>query len=81
MVKLPDERNGLLYIFRPFERLSYGLVIEIRDPVKIGDRVEAPALFADTEAASDQSAEQPAPEQPQPAPAQPAASMQPAASK
>ena len=81
MVKLPDERNGLLYIFRPFERLSYGLVIEIRDPVKIGDRVEAPALFADTEAASDQSAEQPAPEQPQPAPAQPAASVQPAASK
>ena len=27
VVKLPDERNGLLYIFRPFERLSYGLVI------------------------------------------------------
>ena len=47
MVKLPDERNGLLYIFRPFDRLSYGLVIEIKEPVKVGDRVEAPALFAD----------------------------------
>ena len=45
MVKLPDERNGLLYIFRPFERLSYGLVIEIKDPVKVGDRVESPGAL------------------------------------
>lgn len=42
MVKLPDERNGLLYVFRPFDRVSYGLVIEIKEPVKIGDRVENP---------------------------------------
>lgn len=48
MVKLPDERNGLLYVFRPFERLSYGLVIEIKDPVKVGDRVEPPAVFSET---------------------------------
>ena len=47
MVKLPDERNGLLYVFRPFERLSYGLVIEIKDPVKVGDRVESPAAFSE----------------------------------
>ena len=47
MVKLPDERNGLLYIFRPFERLSYGLVIEIKDPVKVGDRVEPPAALSE----------------------------------
>ena len=45
MVKLPDERNGLLYIFRSFERLSYGLVIEIKDPVKVGDRVESPGAL------------------------------------
>ncbi|MDO5653808.1 MAG: LysM peptidoglycan-binding domain-containing protein [Brachymonas sp.] len=43
-VKLPDEFNGLLYIFRPFERLSYGLVVEIKEPVKVGDRVENPSL-------------------------------------
>lgn len=55
MVKLPDERNGLLYIFRPFERLSYGLVIEIKEPVKIGDRVEAPAIFSDTAPEQEQS--------------------------
>ncbi len=47
MVKLPDERNGLLYIFRPFEKVSYGLVIEIKDPVKVGDRVENPIQFND----------------------------------
>ena len=45
MVKLPDERNGLLYIFRSFERLSYGLVIEIKDTGKVGDRVESPGAL------------------------------------
>ena len=46
-IKLPDERNGLLYVFRPFERASYALVIEIRDPVKIGDRAENPLAPAE----------------------------------
>lgn len=41
-LKLPDERNGLLMVFRTFEHLSYGLVLEIRDPVSIGDRVVNP---------------------------------------
>jgi hypothetical protein len=41
-VKLPDERNGLLMVFRPFERLSYALVLEISDTVKVGDRVANP---------------------------------------
>src|SRR6478672_11008501 len=27
-IKLPNERNGLLMVFRPFERLSYALVLE-----------------------------------------------------
>ena len=38
-MKLPDERNGLLMVFRPFEKLSYALILEISDTVKIGDRV------------------------------------------
>ena len=42
MLKLPDERNGLLMVFRPFERLSYALVLDIRDGVKIGDRLTSP---------------------------------------
>ena len=37
-IKLPDERNGLLMVFRPFEKLSYALILEITDGVKIGDR-------------------------------------------
>jgi hypothetical protein len=41
-MKLPDERNGLLMVFRPFEKLSYALILEINDTVKIGDRVANP---------------------------------------
>ena len=41
-IKLPDERNGLLMVFRTFERLSYALILEITDGVAIGDRVANP---------------------------------------
>lgn len=41
-IKLPNERNGLLMVFRPFERLSYALVLETTDGVKVGDRVINP---------------------------------------
>jgi hypothetical protein len=41
-IKLPDERNGLLMVFRPFEHLSYALILEINDAVKVGDRVASP---------------------------------------
>ncbi len=41
-IKLPDERNGLLMVFRPFERLSYALVLEINEAVTVGDRVVNP---------------------------------------
>ncbi len=42
MIKLPDERNGLLMVFRTFERLSYALVLEITDGVRVGDRLTNP---------------------------------------
>ncbi len=42
LIKLPDERNGLLMVFRPFERVSYGLILEIKTGVKIGDRLTTP---------------------------------------
>jgi hypothetical protein len=41
-IRLPSERNGLLMVFRPFERLSYALVLETPDGVKVGDRVIDP---------------------------------------
>jgi hypothetical protein len=41
-LKLPDERNGLLMVFRTFEHLSYALVLEITDTVTVGDRVVNP---------------------------------------
>ena len=41
-IKLPDERTGLLMVFRPFERLSYALILEITNVVQAGDKVVNP---------------------------------------
>ena len=41
-MKLPDERNGLLMVFRTFEKLSYALILEITDGAKVGDRLVNP---------------------------------------
>jgi hypothetical protein len=41
-IKLPDERNGLLMVFRPFEHLSYALILEITDAVSLGARIANP---------------------------------------
>ncbi|MDB5743111.1 MAG: Peptidoglycan-binding LysM [Polaromonas sp.] len=37
-IKLPNERNGLLMVFRTFNRLSYALILQATDGVKVGDR-------------------------------------------
>ena len=41
-IRLPNERNGLLIVFRTFEKLSYALVLEVTDGVKVGDRFTNP---------------------------------------
>lgn len=41
-VELPEERSGELVVFRTFEEVSYGLVMEIVRPVHILDRVRNP---------------------------------------
>ncbi len=37
-IKLPDERSGLMLVFRTFDRLSYALVTETSEGVRVGDR-------------------------------------------
>lgn len=41
-IKLPDERNGLVMVFLTFERVSYALVLQLTDGVKVGDRFTNP---------------------------------------
>ena len=41
-MRLPGERNGLMMVFQTFDRLSYALVLDIRDGVKVGDRFTNP---------------------------------------
>ena len=42
MIKLPDERHGLLYVFRVFDKMSYALILTVKEPVKAGDRFTQP---------------------------------------
>ena len=41
-IRLPNERNGLMMVFRTFEKLSYALILEPTDGVKVGDRFVNP---------------------------------------
>jgi LysM domain len=41
-VKLPDERNGLLFVFRTFDRVSYALVMSSTRQLRVGDMVQTP---------------------------------------
>jgi len=40
--QLPDTRNGLMYVFRVFDRVSYALVMSATTPVVVGDSVHTP---------------------------------------
>ncbi len=41
-IKLPDERNGLVFVFRVFEKMSYALVMRSSKPIYVGDVVQTP---------------------------------------
>jgi hypothetical protein len=41
-MKLPDERHGVLFVFRVFDRMSYALIMNVKEPVKPGDRFTQP---------------------------------------
>ncbi len=42
VLRLPDERHGLLFVFRVFDRVSYALILNVADPVVPGDRFTQP---------------------------------------
>jgi hypothetical protein len=39
---LPDERSGLVFVFRTFEKLSYGMIMKSIRPISVGDIVRTP---------------------------------------
>jgi hypothetical protein len=41
-IKLPDERYGLVFVFRTFDRVSYALVMSASRPVQLDDVVITP---------------------------------------
>ncbi|MEN9544556.1 MAG: hypothetical protein RLZZ598_1389 [Pseudomonadota bacterium] len=41
-MRLPDERHGLLFVFRTFDRVSYALILRVERPVAAGDRFTQP---------------------------------------
>ena len=40
--RLPDERYGMVFVFRVFDRVSYGLIMDAPRPVREGDLVRTP---------------------------------------
>lgn len=41
-LRLPDEQYGDLFIFRVFDHVSYGLVMQVTQPVQVGDVARSP---------------------------------------
>jgi hypothetical protein len=41
-VRLPDERTGTFMVFKTFDHLSYGLIMEATSVIRVADRVENP---------------------------------------
>ncbi|HXN15537.1 MAG TPA: LysM peptidoglycan-binding domain-containing protein [Usitatibacter sp.] len=41
-VRLPDERNGLVMVFRVFEKMSYAMVMRSYRPIYVGDVLQTP---------------------------------------
>ncbi len=41
-IKLPDERHGLIFVFRTFDKMSYALILTVKQPVSKGDRFSQP---------------------------------------
>lgn len=42
MIKLPSENNGVAMVFRSFDRVSYALILQVQEGVRVGDRMVNP---------------------------------------
>jgi LysM domain len=42
LMRLPGERNGLMMVFKTFDKVSYALILEVGDTAKVGDRFVNP---------------------------------------
>lgn len=42
LVKIPDYQYGSLFVFRVFNNISYGLVMQVTDAVRVGDFAKSP---------------------------------------
>jgi len=42
LITLPEERIGLVFVFRVFDRISYALVMNAEQPVHIADVLRTP---------------------------------------
>jgi hypothetical protein len=41
-VQLPSERTGTFMVFKTFESISYGLIMEATDVIRVGDKIQNP---------------------------------------
>jgi hypothetical protein len=41
-LNIPPERSGLLFIFRVFDKVAYGIVLNASEPVVTGDLARKP---------------------------------------
>lgn len=41
-LRLPNERVGLVMVFKVFEKVSYGLVVQSEEPINVSDLVQTP---------------------------------------
>ena len=43
-IQLPSEEGGLMMVFRAFDKMSYGLILSAKMPMKVGDNIVNPGF-------------------------------------
>jgi hypothetical protein len=41
-VRIPDERSGTFMVFKTFDKMSYGLIMEAKNIIRVADSVGNP---------------------------------------